>query len=135
MSQQISYNSLIKILLLGNRNVGKTSIMNQMLEKFNFDLADIKDFDGYFTIKVFKTNYKNFQVQIFDPACEENLCSLLSSDYYKNADACILIYDITKRASFENDWLTIIKRVINSIILFFINYIYIFFLNSIIFFA
>jgi len=51
------------------------------------------------------------KLQIYDTAGQERFRSITSS-YYRDADALLLVYDVTNRLSFENirNWLAQVKE-------------------------
>jgi len=61
--------------------------------------------------KLVKFDQYKVKLQIFDTAGQERFRSLTNA-YYRDADALILLYDITNRSSFENvrNWLAQIKE-------------------------
>ena len=89
-----------KVVLLGESGVGKTSIINQFInEEF---LEDQESTTGAtFSSKEVET--KSGQIikfVVWDTAGQEKFRSLTKM-FYKNAIAAILVYDITRKESFE----------------------------------
>ena len=92
--------SLCKILFLGDATVGKTSIINQYVNRVFSDEyqptvgADFKsrqlDVDGRFVT-----------LQIWDPAGQEKYQSLCPS-YYRDSDIVVFVYDMTNTETFEH---------------------------------
>ena len=98
-----------KFILLGDSTVGKTSIFRKLftskfregaLSTVGVEVKTIKFED----VEV-NTNGNNekkcFEIAIFDTAGQEKFRSI-PRNYIRGSDAVILIYDITKRQSFEN---------------------------------
>eukprot|EP01098_Paradermamoeba_levis_P015441 TRINITY_DN786_c0_g2_i1.p1 TRINITY_DN786_c0_g2~~TRINITY_DN786_c0_g2_i1.p1 ORF type:complete len:192 (-),score=59.53 TRINITY_DN786_c0_g2_i1:51-626(-) len=88
----------IKIIMLGNIEVGKTSIILRFVENsftegksFNFDSKE----------KTLSVGGKTVQLLVTDTAGQERFRTLTSS-YYRNADAIIIVYDITNKDSFAD---------------------------------
>ena len=52
------------------------------------------------------------QLQIWDTAGMEQFRNALVTKYYRNADGIVLVFDITKRESFEglDDWISEVKQ-------------------------
>lgn len=97
---------LHKIIMLGDPETGKTMLMNRykdldgiMNEKFDMEY---KPTDGanVLTIEV-KIDGKIVIQEIWDTAGQEEL-QTQTRHFYKGADACILVYDITDLKSFKN---------------------------------
>ena len=89
-----------KIILVGESGVGKTSIISRYMKNlYNDNQASTLSplslkknviVDGY-----------NLELEIWDTAGQEQYRSITSL-FYKDALICILVYDITKKKSFEN---------------------------------
>lgn len=89
-----------KIVLIGESGVGKTSIISQFIHKIFQD--DIQpSMGGTFTSKslVFEDG-KILRFDIWDTAGQEKYRSLTQM-FYKDANAAVLVYDITRTDSFE----------------------------------
>ena len=104
------YEYLFKILLVGNSNVGKSSLFLRFVDeiwKENF----IPTIGVDFKIKSIKIDNKTIKLQIWDTAGQERFKSILSS-YYKGANGILLLYDITNVNSFKNlsNWLIDIEK-------------------------
>ena len=93
-----------KVILLGEGGVGKTEIVPFKINDFNSRLPIT------YTLEVEKNQYVRFE--IWDTAGEEKYLSL-AKVFYKNASVCILVYDITRKSSYEeikNYWIKEIKE-------------------------
>ena len=100
----------LKIIILGSSQVGKTSILNRY---FN------NDFKGNMlsTIGIdFKTKYIKYEDQkikfnYIDTAGQEKFRAI-SSNYLKGTNGALLVFDITKKDTFDliNYWIDIIKE-------------------------
>ena len=104
------YEYLFKILLIGNSNVGKSSLFLRFVDeiwKENF----VPTIGVDFKIKSIKINNKIIKLQIWDTAGQERFKSILSS-YYKGANGILLLYDITNVNSFKSlsNWLIDIEK-------------------------
>ena len=90
-----------KIVLVGESGVGKTSIISRYITNtFNYTFNSTPG--ANFTNKtVYIENYKKeIRFEIWDTAGQEKYRSL-AKVFYKNSSVCILVYDITRRDSFE----------------------------------
>ena len=104
------YEYLFKILLVGNSNVGKSSLFLRFVDeiwKENF----VPTIGVDFKIKSIKIDNKIIKLQIWDTAGQERFKSILSS-YYKGANGILLLYDITNVNSFKSlsNWLIDIEK-------------------------
>ena len=104
------YEYLFKILLIGNSNVGKSSLFLRFVDeiwKENF----VPTIGVDFKIKSIKIDNKTIKLQIWDTAGQERFKSILSS-YYKGANGILLLYDITNVNSFKSlsNWLIDIEK-------------------------
>ena len=101
-----------KVVLIGESGVGKTSIINRyILNVFSTTLTATPG--ASFTTKtVFLKEYEqSIKFEIWDTAGQEKYRSL-AKVFYKNAAVCILVYDITRKESFDelkNYWINQIK--------------------------
>jgi len=89
-----------KIVLLGESGVGKSSILYQYIDQiFKSDLPCSTG--GAFSSKTFVYgNNKTLQFDIWDTAGQERYRSLTKM-FYKDAGSAILVYDVTKKSTFE----------------------------------
>ena len=95
----MSTNYIIKILTLGETQVGKTSIVLRYSEdKFNYNKIATIGID--FKIKVIRKGNEKIKVSIYDTAGQERFQNIVKH-YYKGANGVLLVYDITKRDSFK----------------------------------
>ena len=91
----------IKVIFLGNTQVGKTSIINRFVEN-TFDIEEIISKSVAFVSKdfFFTSAKKAIRFNIWDTAGQESYRSLASL-YYKNAIAAVVVYDLNSRDSYE----------------------------------
>ena len=100
----------IKIVMLGNGGVGKTSLIFKYLkDSFNENPLQTTNPEG--NIKRINVNGKNYVLDIWDTAGQEKYRSL-GKLYVKNAKIAILVYDISNQKSFEGVeyWYNFIKE-------------------------
>merc|ERR1712159_124665 len=95
---------LLKVIILGDSSVGKTSLMNMYVSrKFNNQYKATIGAD-FLTKEVMVTHngdQRLVTMQIWDTAGQERFQSL-GVAFYRGADACILVFDLTSRKSFDN---------------------------------
>ena len=106
----MSADYIIKLLTLGETEVGKTSIVLRYSDdKFHDNKIATIGID--FKIKIIKKGDKKIKVSIYDTAGQERFKNIVKH-YYKGANGVLLIYDITKRDTFEKleFWLEDLKE-------------------------
>ena len=115
LSGEKIFNSRVKIGLLGDEKVGKTSICHSFV---NLDLPE----DYITTIgcekfekKELLNNGKEVRLIIWDSAGQERFRSA-AIKILKTVKKVIIVFDITNRKSFDNieNWLEIIKEEFNN---------------------
>ena len=112
MTEEIEEEVNFKVVLLGEAGVGKTSIISQFIEQiFEEDLQSSTG--GSYSSKTLTfNNGKNIKFEIWDTAGQERYRAL-SKLFYNNAYAAILVYDITKKSTYDeikNYWILQIKE-------------------------
>ncbi|CCW66006.1 unnamed protein product [Phytomonas sp. Hart1] len=96
---------VLKIIILGDSGVGKTSLMQQYVNH-KFDNRYKATIGADFLSKDIEINGQVVTLQIWDTAGQERFQSL-GSAFYRGADACILVFDVTQSESFAHlgSWL------------------------------
>ena len=110
---------VIKVVFLGESGVCKTCLIQRFISStYNEDNQPSKS--ASFTSKLYHLPDMNNSVkfQIWDTAGQEIFKSLAKL-YYKDANAAIVVYDITKRKSFEavKSWISELKQNIGDSII------------------
>ncbi|GAB2275677.1 Ras- protein RABG3d [Dionaea muscipula] len=91
---------LLKVIILGDSGVGKTSLMNQFVNhKFTNQYKATIGAD--FLTKEVQIDDRLFTLQIWDTAGQERFQSL-GVAFYRGADCCVLVYDVNVIKSFDN---------------------------------
>ena len=94
------YDMIFKIVLIGDSSVGKTNIMNKYLK--NTFKQDSKATVGVeFGSKLFIIDNHQIKAQIWDTAGQERYKSITTA-YYKGSKGAFIVYDITRRETFES---------------------------------
>ena len=106
----MSANYIIKLLTLGETEVGKTSIVLRYSDD-KFQDSKIATIGIDFKIKIIKKGKEKIKVSIYDTAGQERFQNIVKH-YYRGANGVLLIYDITKRKTFEklNFWINDLKE-------------------------
>uniref|UniRef100_A0AAY4A354 small monomeric GTPase n=1 Tax=Denticeps clupeoides TaxID=299321 RepID=A0AAY4A354_9TELE len=97
----------LQTILVGDSGVGKTSLLVQF-DQGKFIPGSFSATVGIgFTNKVVTVDNINVKLQIWDTAGQERFRSVTHA-YYRDAQALLLLYDITSKSSFDNTraWLT-----------------------------
>jgi len=93
--------SLLKVVVLGDAGVGKTSVVKQYVNgKFDKEYKPTIGAD-FLTTDVTIPDRRLLQLQIWDTAGQERFKSIAVS-FYRGADACVLVYDICDIKTFQN---------------------------------
>ena len=98
--QSRTYDYLFKLLLIGDSDVGKTSL----LLRFSDDAyapSFIPTIGIDFKIKTLVVDGKKIKLQIWDTAGQERFHTITTS-YYRGAMGIMLVYDVTNEKTFDN---------------------------------
>ena len=88
------------MVVLGDSSVGKTSIMHKYVKQ-TFSKTYKATIGADFMTKELFVGEKLVTVQIWDTAGQERFMTL-GPAFYKGADCCVIVYDITDERTFEN---------------------------------
>lgn len=97
----MSYAYILKFIIVGDSSVGKSCLLLQFTDnrfKQAHDLTIGVEF-GARTLSIDKNT--SIKLQIWDTAGQESFRSITRS-YYRGAICSLLVYDITRRTSFQN---------------------------------
>ena len=102
-----------KVVLLGESGVGKTSIISRYTSNiFKSQLMSTPGANFVTKNIIVEDQNQSIKFEIWDTAGQERYRSL-AKVFYKNAAVCVLVYDITRRTSFEelkNYWIKELKE-------------------------
>uniref|UniRef100_A0A6B2LJD6 Uncharacterized protein n=1 Tax=Arcella intermedia TaxID=1963864 RepID=A0A6B2LJD6_9EUKA len=90
----------MKVVLLGDSGVGKTSLMNQYINK-RFTNQYKATIGADFLTKEVMVDDRLVTMQIWDTAGQERFHSL-GLAFYRGADCCVLVYDVNVQQTFEH---------------------------------
>lgn len=90
---------LLKVIIIGDSGVGKTSLMNQYVNR-KFSNKYKATIGADFLTKEVMLEEKLVTMQIWDTAGQERFQSL-GVAFYRGADACVLVYDVCNNKSFS----------------------------------
>ena len=94
-----SYDHLVKILLVGDSGVGKSSLLMRFIEDAFEEVSPTVGVD--FKLKMMNVDGKRLKLTVWDTAGQERFRTLTSS-YYRGAHGVIFVYDIANAESFAN---------------------------------
>ena len=112
--EEEAYDERIRIMLLGDSNVGKTSILKRYC-KNQFSESYISSVGIDFETKYIKVDEKTINLQIWDTAGQERY-KVICKNYYNKSDGFIIVYDITNKSSFDSivNWVEDIKELASN---------------------
>ena len=96
--QPYDYGALFKVVLIGESNSGKTSMLLRFCDNM-FSDNYVCTIGVDFKIKTMKIDNKIVKLQVWDTAGQERFRSI-THGYYRNSQGCIAVYDITNRETF-----------------------------------
>ena len=100
MADEDNYEIMVKVVLVGDSGVGKTNIMSKYLK--NEFREDSKATVGVeFGAKQFTVEGHVIKAQIWDTAGQERYKAITSA-YYKGAKGAFIVYDITRKNTFDS---------------------------------
>ena len=115
---------ILKLLTIGDQFVGKSSIINRYIDdKFKEDIKPTLAID--YKTKMIQKGENLIKISIYDTAGEEKYRHLIKN-YYNGSNGILLVFDITKRNSFDNlnFWLDELEKNCN------LNNLYIFLVGN-----
>ncbi|XP_037462428.1 ras-related protein Rab-2-A-like [Triticum dicoccoides] len=109
----MSYTHLFKYIVIGDAGVGKSCLLLQFTDKRFQPLHDRTidiEFD-VFASKMVIVDRKPIKLQIWDTPGEKRFRSITRS-YYDEVDGTLLVYDITRRETFNHlaSWLRDVRQ-------------------------
>ena len=117
MNFQSSFDYFLKIIIVGDSSVGKTNFIFRFIDgTFNKIYQPTIGIDYKSIIKVLPKSKQKVKIQFWDTAGQERYKSL-NKIYFQRVQGIILMYDITKRESFENldSWRNLIFDNVDNI--------------------
>eukprot|EP01083_Nonionella_stella_P311416 1110363_1 len=105
-----AYDHLFKFTIIGDSGVGKSCLMMRFADD-TFNESFITTIGVDFRFRTINVDDKIVKLQIWDTAGQEKFKTITSS-YYRNAHAVMIVYDVSDRKSFSNidQWLSDIEK-------------------------
>ncbi|KAK2952150.1 putative GTP-binding protein yptV4 [Blattamonas nauphoetae] len=99
-----------KYIIVGDLAVGKSCLLLQFLEK-KFNPVHDMTIGVEFGTRTIQVNGKDVKLHIWDTAGQEAFRSITKS-YYRGACGALLVYDITRRSTFDHlvSWTTDLEK-------------------------
>ena len=98
---EIKYEHLYKIIIIGDTSVGKTALLSKYLKGI-FQASPLPTVATEFATKIIQIKEGGYiKAQIWDTAGQEKYKSI-TYHHYKKSVGGLIVYDITKRSTFEN---------------------------------
>ena len=94
------YDHMFRYIIVGDMAVGKSCLLLQFTDhkfRYQHELTIGVDFGG----KTIQVNNKNIKIQIWDTAGQEAF-QAITRTYYKGAIGALLVYDITRKETFDH---------------------------------
>ena len=117
MNIESDFETLIKLSIIGDSNVGKSNFLFKFIEgQFSPLHVATVGFDYKSKVVFLPQCKKKVKLQIWDTAGQEKYMSI-NKNLFQRVQGIILMYDITKRETFEHleTWINIIKQMTNEI--------------------
>lgn len=114
LSQPLPYKYLFKYIIVGDTAVGKSCLLLQFTDKRFQPVHDLT-IGVEFGSRVITVDNHQIKLQIWDTAGQEKFRSITRS-YYRGAAGALLVYDITRRETFEHltTWLEDCRKYSNQ---------------------
>ena len=94
------YDYLFKVVVIGDSGVGKSNLLSRFTRN-EFNLESKSTIGVEFATRTVSMEGKTIKAQIWDTAGQERYRAITSA-YYRGAVGALLVYDISKRLTFEN---------------------------------
>lgn len=103
------YDYLFKVVLIGDSGVGKSNLLSRFT-KNEFSLESKSTIGVEFATRSIRVDDKVVKAQIWDTAGQERFRAVTSA-YYRGAVGALIVYDITRRTTFDSisRWLDELK--------------------------
>ena len=107
-------NYILKVCIVGDGSVGKTSMVFQYSEK-NFQERYIMTIGSNFAIKSLVLDDTKIKIQIWDLAGQKHF-SFVRPPFYRGSSGTLYVFDLTRRQSFDNllSWKEEVDTVLKS---------------------
>ncbi|KAF4403989.1 hypothetical protein CsatB_004002 [Cannabis sativa] len=111
MAEEQGEEYLFKIVLIGDSAVGKSNLLSRFATN-QFDPTSKATIGVEFQTQVVDIDGKEIKAQIWDTAGQERFRAVTSA-YYRGAVGALVVYDITRKSTFES-----VKRWLDELTIF-----------------
>ncbi len=110
----MSDDGVLKIVILGEGRVGKTSILSKYFSK-KFNEGEVSTINPNFYEKTVKHKGKDVHFKFWDTAGQEQF-NAISTMYYQSAVGALLVYDVTIFDTFKKveSWIHTLQEVVGK---------------------
>jgi Ras-related protein Rab-2A len=110
----MGHDYLFKYIIIGDSGVGKSCLLLQFTDK-RFEPVHDLTIGVEFGARMVVIESKQIKLQIWDTAGQESFRSITRS-YYRGASGALLVYDVTRRETFDHlrTWLDDARQVSNA---------------------
>ncbi|RSH76991.1 Ras- protein Rab-4B [Apiotrichum porosum] len=95
-----AYDYLFKLIVIGEAGTGKSCLLYQCIHE-TFKEHSAHTIGVEFSSRTLRIGDRSVKLQLWDTAGQERFRSVTRS-YYRGAAGAILVYDITRRSTFDN---------------------------------
>ena len=95
-----NYHYLMKFIIVGDVSVGKSCILKRF-ENDEFNFTNPPTMGIEFVRKQISIDNNKVMIQVWDTSGEEKMFSL-TSQYYKNSCGVLLVFDVTRKETFDH---------------------------------
>eukprot|EP01060_Flectonema_neradi_P016101 TRINITY_DN2269_c0_g3_i3.p1 TRINITY_DN2269_c0_g3~~TRINITY_DN2269_c0_g3_i3.p1 ORF type:complete len:234 (+),score=55.64 TRINITY_DN2269_c0_g3_i3:61-702(+) len=100
MTSRDNHDLLMKIIVIGDAGTGKSCMLHRFIyHEFNANSSHTIGVE--FGSKIVDMDGQRVKLQIWDTSGQERYLSVTRS-YYRGAMGCLMVYDVTRRSTFEN---------------------------------
>ena len=111
----MSHDFLFKLLIVGESGVGKTCMLLRFADN-SFEENFLSTIGVDFKVRELDVDGKHVKLQIWDSAGQERFRNITTS-YYRNCGGIIIVYDITRRDTFQKvtEWIEEVRKNTNNV--------------------
>lgn len=100
MAEGSNFDYLFKVVLIGDSGVGKSNLLSRFTRN-EFNLETKSTIGVEFATRTISVDGKTLKAQIWDTAGQERYRAITAA-YYRGAVGALLVYDISKHATYVN---------------------------------